>query len=306
MPFLRAARIPFATHVDGLEWKRAKWGAAGRRYYQMAERLSVRWSDALIADAVGIADYYRDRYDASTDMIAYGAPTIESDGGRRVSELGLRPGEYHLAVARFEPENHVEMIVHGYGASAATKPLIVVGSAPYSDDYTRRVHAAADDRVRFVGAVWDQELLDQLYANAHTYLHGHSVGGTNPSLLRAMGAGTAVTAYDVVFNREVLGNAGRYFRTAEGAARCIEESEADAFTTGVVGALAAQRAARYDWDDVADRYEILCRRLATGDSILTLADHSPADAPQPAASAQLSEPITDPIDSRQYDRRRTA
>ena len=306
MPFLRAARIPFATHVDGLEWKREKWGATGRLYYQLAERLSVRWSDALIADAVGIADYYRDRYDTTTDLIAYGAPTIKSDGGRRVAELGLRPGGYHLAVARFEPENHVEMIVRGYSESTATKPLIVVGSAPYADEYTRRVHAAADERVRFVGAVWDQELLDQLYANAHTYVHGHSVGGTNPSLLRAMGAGTAVTAYDVVFNREVLGNAGRYFRTAEEAARRIEDSEADPATTGLVGALGAQRAARYDWDDVADRYEILCRRLATGAGGLTLPDQFTTDAPQPSPSARLSGPTADPLRARLYDRRRSA
>ena len=91
-------------------------------------------------------------------------------------------------------------------ASGAARPLVVVGSAPYAQEYTRRcrVLAAGDPRVRFVGGVWDQELLDQLYGNAYTYLHGHCVGGTNPSLLRAIGAGTATLAFDVVFNREVL------------------------------------------------------------------------------------------------------
>ena len=195
LPLLRAARIPVATHVDGLEWKRAKWGPVGQRYYRAAEAMAVRWSDALIADAVGIADYYRHEFGAPTTLLTYGAPLIEP-GDDRLAELDLAPGEYHLAVARFEPENHVDVIVEGYARSGATKPLVVVGSAPYSDEYTARVHAAADDRVRFLGGVWDQVQLDQLYANAFTYLHGHSVGGTNPSLLRAIGAGAAVLLGD--------------------------------------------------------------------------------------------------------------
>jgi len=265
MPVLRAARIPFATHVDGLEWKREKWGPIGRRYYLLAERLSVKLSNELIADAGGIRDYYRDKFGVGTDLIAYGAPRISSDGGLRIAELGLERRGYHLVVARFEPENHVDMIVAGYRASNSKKPLVVVGSAPYADDYTRKVHSAADDRVRFVGGIWDQELLDQLYANADTYLHGHSVGGTNPSLLRAMGAGTPSTAFDVVFNREVLGNAGRYFSSAQELTRQIEVSEFDAAGTRRLGELATIGAARYDWDDVADRYEELCYRLASGE-----------------------------------------
>src|SRR3712207_2588725 len=220
LPLLRAARIPVATHVDGLEWKRAKWGRAGRRYYRAAEALAVRWSDVLIADAQGIADYYRDTFAAPTTLLTYGAPLI-APGAHRLAELGLEPGGYHLVVARFEPENHVDVVVEGYAASDAAKPLVVVGSAPYADDYTRRVHALADHRVRFLGGLWDQELLDQLYANCCTYLHGHSVGGTNPSLLRAVGAGAAVTAYDVDFNREVVADAGRYFRTPADVARRI-------------------------------------------------------------------------------------
>jgi hypothetical protein len=157
---------------------------------------------------------------------------------------------------------------------------VVVGSAPYADEYTRKVHALADDRVRFVGGIWDQELLDQLYANADTYLHGHSVGGTNPSLLRAMGAGTPSTAFDVVFNREVLANAGRYFATAEDLTRQIEVSEFDASATRRMGELATIGAARYDWDDVADRYEELCRRLASGQRQGSLIDDE-AGRPHP-------------------------
>ena len=263
LPIVRAARVPVATHVDGLEWQRAKWGRTGQRYYQTAERLAVRWSDAVIADATGIQDYYRSKFSVDADLISYGAPVLGDIGSARLSELRLTPNAYHLVVARFEPENHVEQIVEGYQHSGAEMPLVVVGSAPYADEYTRRIHAAADDRVRFIGAVWDQELLDQLYANAFTYLHGHSVGGTNPSLLRAIGAATATTAFDVVFNREVLGDAGRYFQSADDVAARVEESERDKAETARRAHDTGVRASLYDWSNVADQYEALCRRLAT-------------------------------------------
>ena len=261
LPFLRAARIPVATHVDGLEWKRAKWGPNGQRYYRMAEAMAVRWSDALIADAQGIADYYVQEFAAPTSLLSYGAPLI-SPGSHRLAELGLEAGGYHLAVARFEPENHVDVIVDGYRRSSAGKPLVVVGSAPYSDAYTQHVHALADERVRFLGGVWDQEQLDQLYANCFTYLHGHSVGGTNPSLLRAVGAGAAVIAFDVDFNREVVAEAGRYFRDASDVADRVTEAEGDPTAVLLDGKRSRELAEGYDWDDVADGYEKLAGRLA--------------------------------------------
>jgi glycosyltransferase involved in cell wall biosynthesis len=261
LPVLRGAGIPVATHVDGLEWKRAKWGGGGRRYYRTAESLAVRWSDLLIADAQGIADYYRDEFSAPTTLLSYGAPLI-TPGHDRLAELGVAPGGYHLVVARFEPENHVDVIVDGYRRSAATMPLLVVGSAPYAAEYTERVHALADERVRFLGGLWDQEQLDQLYANCFTYLHGHSVGGTNPSLLRAIGAGAAVLAYDVDFNREVTQSTGRYFSDAAGVAALLERAESDPATVALDGKRAAELAERYDWDDVADGYEELARALA--------------------------------------------
>jgi glycosyltransferase involved in cell wall biosynthesis len=261
LPMLRARGIPVATHVDGLEWKRTKWQGAGRRYYRMAESLAVRWSDALIADAQGIADYYTAEFDAPSELIAYGAPILP-DSDDRLAELGLTSHGYHLVVARFEPENHVDLIVDGYRRSAARLPLVVVGSAPYADAHTARIHSLADDRVQFLGGVWDQDLLDQLYANCATYLHGHSVGGTNPSLLRAIGAGAATIAYDVAFNREVVADSGRYFRTPADVAREVERAEAAPERTRQRGRRAQHIALRYDWDDVAARYERLCESLA--------------------------------------------
>ncbi|SDF12332.1 Glycosyltransferase involved in cell wall bisynthesis [Blastococcus fimeti] len=304
LPALRAARIPVATHVDGLEWKRAKWGPVGQRYYRAAESMAVRWSDALIADAVGIADYYRHEFGAPTTLLTYGAPLIEP-GSDRLAELGLAPGEYHLAVARFEPENHVDVIVEGYARSNATKPLVVVGSAPYSDDYTARVHAVADDRVRFLGGVWDQVQLDQLYAHAYTYLHGHSVGGTNPSLLRAIGAGAAVLAYDVDFNREVVAEAGRYFVSPADVAGLVDAAEAEPRRIRSAGRRARQLAGNYDWDTVATGYEKLAFDLArrefptrrpNGRRLpVTVAAPQRIPAPRPAPAADDRDATVIPI-----------
>lgn len=266
LPALRAGRVPVATHVDGLEWRRAKWSGAGRRYYRGAEALAVRWSDALIADAAGLQQYYRDEFGVDSHQIAYGAPILDAPGSDLLAGIGLTAGGYHLVVARFEPENHVDLIVTGYRRSAARRSLVVVGAAPYADRYTGQVTAAAgdDDRVRLLGAMWDQRLLDQLYAHAFTYLHGHSVGGTNPSLLRAMGAGTATLAYDVVFNRDVLSETGAFFATPDELATLVDQAEAAPEQVAERGRRCQDRARRYNWDEVAKQYEQLCERLAAG------------------------------------------
>lgn len=267
LPLLRAARTRVAVHVDGLEWRRTKWNAVGRQYYRLAEALSVRWADALIADAYGIAQYYRDEFGARTDTIAYGAPDLSHVTSERLASVGVEPGRYHLVVARFEPENHVDLMVEGYLRSGAQHPLVVVGSTPYASEHSRRIEelAARNDRVRLLGGVWDQDLLDELYKGALTYLHGHSVGGTNPSLLRAMGAGAATIAYDVVFNREVAGPHGIYADTAGEIGAAIAEAEAQPQRTRQRGRELAIRAlARYTWDAVAGDYAALCRRLAAG------------------------------------------
>ncbi|QBE49123.1 DUF1972 domain-containing protein [Leucobacter triazinivorans] len=269
VPLLRARRIPTALHMDGLEWRRSKWGPRGRAYYRWAEQFGVRRADALIADAPGIADYYRHQFDVATEMIRYGAPLIDSAPTEGIRGIGLEPGGYHLVVARFEPENHVREIVAGYAESRARRPLVVVGSAPYSAEYTHRIQdlADGDPRIRLLGSVYDQQLLDALYAHAFTYLHGHSVGGTNPSLLRAMGAATAVVAFDVGFNRETAGG-GWFFSDPGGVTRALHDAEADPEAVAAAGRAARERAAAaFDWDDVATRYEELARRLAAGGSV---------------------------------------
>jgi glycosyltransferase involved in cell wall biosynthesis len=265
LPLLRALGIPVAVHVDGLEWQRSKWGPVGRRYYQLAEQLAVRSRSPLIADAEGIADYYLSRYRRSTELIAYGAPIrpAQPNDAALLIPRGVTPDGYHLVVSRMEPENHVREIVEGYLATDVPTPLVFVGDNPYDTQYTlelkRRLQES--DRVIWLGSVWDQDVLDALYANCATYLHGHSVGGTNPSLLRAMGAGAPVIAWDVVFNREVAGEAASYFDAADSLAqRLVEAEKTEPKATGVGSTLAARVMELYDWDDVTDKYErLLCR-----------------------------------------------
>jgi len=267
LPVLRRRQIPTALHVDGLEWKRDKWGDAGRHYYRWAEGVAVREADALIADADGISDYFRREFNVTTEHLSYGAPILRNIPSARLAEFGLEAGAFHLLVARFEPENHVDVIVDGYHRSSCRLPLVVVGSAPYGSSYIARVEglARSDSRIHMLGGVWDQELLDQLYAHALTYVHGHSVGGTNPSLLRAMGAATAVIAWDVNFNRDVTGPAGLYFADAESLTSLLQEVEDNPHDMTDVGtALQCRAESRYKWESVVDGYEALARRLAGG------------------------------------------
>lgn len=260
--WLKAARIPAAIHMDGLEWKRAKWAGFGAKYYKRAERVAARSGMPLIADARGIADYLQAEYDRDSHLIAYGAPII-APGSDRLSELGLEVGGYHLVVARMEPENHVDMIVEGYAASGSALPLIVVGTAPYGDEYMARVRdVAGESDTRFLGGVWDQELLNQLYAHCRSYLHGHSVGGTNPSLLRAMGCAAPVTAFNVDFNTEVTAGNARYFDAPDTVAIAIRADDADQEKSRERGCRGQSHVAEtYRWCKVADGYEGLLLSL---------------------------------------------
>ncbi|MBK6762438.1 MAG: DUF1972 domain-containing protein [Micrococcales bacterium] len=258
---LKLRGIPVAVHVDGLEAERAKWEGFGARYYAWAERSAVMHADAIIADAHAIADYVQQRYGREGVYLPYGAPLVDPPAPR-LAEVGLTRDGYHLCVARFEPENHVLEIVRGYRRSAAKLPLVVVGAASYSHEYATAVAGAArgEQRIRLLGSVWDQELLDQLYVGSRSVLHGHSVGGTNPSLLRAMGASTRITAYDCAFNREVTGGHAAWFTDETGVARAVDHDEVAHDDRGRLARLRAETA--YVWEDVIDGYADLCERLA--------------------------------------------
>ncbi len=263
---LALAGFPTAIHLDGLESKREKWRGMGAKYYRWAERSAVKWGRAVIADAQAIADHVKREYGRDCVVIPYGADVIHP-GSDRIGELGLQSKDYHLIVARFEPENHVLDAVHAYRESHEARTLVVVGSAPYSDWYVEKVHEAArnDPRIEFVGGIYDQPLLDQLYANAITYIHGHSVGGTNPSLLRAMGAGAPVLGYDVEFNREVTAGHAMFWPDADSLTRLLDQiasGEHDDELAAFSDAGRARILEAYQWDSVTDRYEHLIHGLA--------------------------------------------
>ena len=264
---LKAAGIPVAIHLDGLESKREKWRGAGARYYRWAEKVAVKQGDAVIADARAIADHVQAVYHRDCAVIPYGAEVIDP-GAERLAELEVIRRDYHLIVARLEPENHVLEAVHGYTLSEETRPLLVVGSAPYSQWYIDRIAEVAADSptVRMLGGLYDQELLDQLYANARTYIHGHSVGGTNPSLLRAMGAGAPVLAFDCEFNREVTDNHAFFWSDADSLAAVLDEvaeGEVDDELAEFARRGRERIAEHYRWDAVTDEYEALIQRLVS-------------------------------------------
>ena len=270
---LRLAGIPTLVHMDGLEARREKWRGAGARYYRWAERKAVLWADRVIADSEAIKTIIEEEFHRDATYIPYGAEVLDPDHNR-LGELGLIRRDFHLVVARFEPENHVLDIVHGYRLSDETRPLVVVGGSPYSKWYVSKVHQAAsgDSRIRLLGGIYDQELLNQLYGNCRTYIHGHSVGGTNPSLLRAMGAGAPVLAFDCVFNREVLNDQGFFWANAEVLSDLLDEVAHGGDDGGDMDALLSEYSTQgrirvrehYSWDLVTQHYEQVLRDVLGG------------------------------------------
>lgn len=266
-PVIPLLRAPIAVHIDGLEWRRDKWSGRAKAYLRWAERQAVTRADRVIADARGIQDYVRDRYGLTADFIPYGAPIL-TDAARhgRLPE-GVESRAFHLVVARFEPENSIGLILEGYAESGARHPLLLVGDSPYASEYREECYRRAQrtKNVISVGSIWDQDLLNACYAQSLTYIHGHTVGGTNPSLLRAMGAGAAVIARDGPFNREVAGDAAEYFSNSSELAELILAAERNPVEAEVRGQRLMTRATdQYRWDAVADDYERLCAEIVEG------------------------------------------
>lgn len=263
---LAAARLPVALHVDGHDGLRSKWSATGRRYYSLATRWGARLATEVVVDSAAIQAEMAE-LGTRTTVIPYGAAARGLDAAEvaaLVGRCGLEPRQYHLVVARFEPENQVLELVRAYSRSAAQRPLVLVGFAGYPGPYTAAVEAAAaaDPRVRLLGPVWDQRLLDALYSGATTYLHGHSVGGTNPSLLRAMAHRCAVIGYDCAYNRETTGGHAWWFDNPAAVAALLEQAEADPEPLRLMADAAAQRVqACYRWPEVVREYDRLVHRL---------------------------------------------
>ena len=242
-------RAPLALHLDGLEWMRGKYRPAVQRYLKWAERSAAGAADLLIADHPEMARYAA-RYPKPCSEIAYGVddpkPALDLD-----PSLGLQPGEYALVIARLVPENHVRVAAEALSSLA---PVVVVG--PFDNPEGRALQQLPN--VRLLGGQFDAGLLDSLRAHCGLYIHGHSAGGTNPSLLQAMAAGCAIAAHDNAFNRGILGDSVHYF-TAEGA----HEALATAWTQR--GTLPRDHRATLDrgyrWPVVVAQYDTALRGL---------------------------------------------
>lgn len=246
-------------NVDGVEWARAKWSGLAKAYLRMMEWFAIRIPDRIIADADGIRAHLaaRHRLARPCSVIAYGAPLVAAaPEGALLNEFRLSPGAYHLVVARIEPENHLREIIDGYVASASRLPLAVVGNHRSGTAYANSLLRCADERVRWLGGVYDQKKLQALRFYARAYCHGHSVGGTNPSLLEALGCGNLIIAHDNVYNREVVGEFGFYFRSVNDLPAIFARVEA--MDEGAFLALRQSARSRiedaYTWEAVCDRY----------------------------------------------------
>jgi len=261
----RLARIPCAINVDGLDWERTKWPVLGRRVIEFGAWCCTKLAPVVIADAHGIQTYYRERWGRESYYASYGAEPYTFAKPRYLHEWNLESRGYHLVVARLEPENHTDLLIELHARSASRLPLIIIGDTNYDSAFVRAIKKQADpDRVRFLGALYDWPRLRELLAHANVYLHGHSVGGTNPILLEAMACGACILYLAVVFNEEVAGDAGVAFSTdpEEGAHRLAALESDPARADRLRAAARARQAAAYTWDGAADAYERLCRSLA--------------------------------------------
>jgi glycosyltransferase involved in cell wall biosynthesis len=262
--FLRLFGKQVVIHTDGLGWKRRKWSWLARRYYKFAEWLSAHIASALVTDNPVMQEYYRKEYNADSVYIPYGSANRYSINEAIYEELNLSPNDYLLVVARLEPENNIDIIIKEYNKLNISIPMVVVGDSPYSSRYIARLQDLANERVHFVGRVDDQPKLNALYRGAYLYIHGHEVGGTNPSLLRAMQSGTAPAVINVPFNTTVVGEDGFVFeRREQHLANMLERLIANPNEVKRIAERAQARAAsHFTWELVVKKHEQLFNLLA--------------------------------------------
>lgn len=214
---LKLAGLPNVINMDGIEWRRAKWGALAKTWFWLNERAGCWLGEHLVADHPEIAAHLATRTAASRiTTIPYGADRVLADPAVDFTRFGLEPGRYLTVIARAEPENSLLEIVSAFSARPRGVKLAVLGRYEAGNAYHRQVLDAASDEVLFLGAIYDKPVVQQLRAHALAYLHGHRVGGTNPSLVEALGAHNAVIAHDNTFNRWVAGPGAAYFADAAG------------------------------------------------------------------------------------------
>ena len=263
------------VNPDGHEWKRTKWNPPIRRYWKLSEGLMVKHADLLICDSKNIEKYIRTtyrRYRPATEFIAYGSeiePSPLADDApaftQWLEEKGLEAGRYYLVVGRFVPENNFETMIREFMRSNTDKDFAIITTTDgrFYNRLEEALHFSQDPRIKFVGTVYDQALLRKIRENAYAYFHGHEVGGTNPSLLEALGATDLNLLLNVGFNREVAQKAALYWTKEEGNLASLIE-RADRMPEEEIKAMgeAARRRVRsaYSWPYIVSAYEKLFLR----------------------------------------------
>ena len=266
------------VNPDGHEWKRGKWSAPIQKYWKISEAGMVKHADLLIRDSVNIEKYIQEeykKYNPKTTYIAYGSDTLPSlldDKNEKyiswLNENGLKSKRYYLIVGRFVPENNFETMIREFMQSKSKKDLAIISTDndKFLDELEDKLHFKNDKRVKFVGTVYDQELLKKIRENAYGYFHGHEVGGTNPSLLEAMGSTDLNLLLGVGFNREVAQDAALYWSKKEGSlAKLIDRADQlDVEEVRKMGIKAKERVnTAYSWKFIVDQYEKLFLRSKT-------------------------------------------
>lgn len=261
------------VNPDGHEWKRAKWNAAIRKYWKISERLMVKHADLLVCDSINIEKYIKEdykQYNPKTTFIAYGADIEKSKLSdddeillKWYKEKGVKAKEYYLVVGRFVPENNYETMITEFMKSNTKKDFVLITNVEknkFYEELKRKTGFDKDQRIKFVGTVYNQELLKKIRENAYGYLHGHEVGGTNPSLLESLATTDLNLLLDVGFNKEVAEKGAIYWSKRSGdLATAIINSEMMSYEEiNRVGEFAKNRIINtYSWDFIVNRYEAL-------------------------------------------------
>ncbi len=256
LPRLGGAKV--VLNPDGLEWQRAKWGRTAQWYLRFAERFAARLPHCIVADSNVIREYYRDQYGRDSRFVAYGADRIARGTHRELLEpLGVEPEKYFLFVSRLEPENNAHLVVEAFERVNTDMTMMMVGDAPFANEYIAQLKSTRDERIKFPGAIYG-DAYNALRANAYVYVNAMEVGGTHPAILEAMGAGNCVLVSDIAYNTEAVDNAGAHFKNRD-AGDLAEKMQALVDDPDEVGRLriaAAERAeSHYDWDKITDDYE---------------------------------------------------
>lgn len=260
LPYLRARGGRILTNMDGIEWRRPKWPLPVRAFFYVSEWIAAWSSHRLVADHPAIADHLAGRRSRrAIATIPYGGdpppPEVSSP------PLGLEAGRYLVSIARIEPDNNILTLVEAFSSRSRGVRLVVLGTMSVRNAYHRAVEAAASPEVLFPGAIYEADQVQALRVHALAYLHGHTVGGTNPSLVEALWAGNAVIAHDNPFNRGTAGDGQFYFTDRASCEVAIDRVLVDADAVAQARAMARRRAERFRWDDVLAAYEDELRRV---------------------------------------------